>query len=144
MRYRRVGYRYTMVIHTEQPRPLGAGYAVLLPRPDAYRIRLAQPHWRPATDVYETEREIVVTLELAGLDQDRVEILLFEDALVVEGERRLPPAQERGVYHSAEIRQGRFRVEVVLPASVDGEGMAWRYDDGLLRVTLPKLTEAPR
>ena len=44
-------------------------------------------------------------------------MLLFEDALIVDGERRLPPAQAAGVFHAAEIHQGQFHLEIRLPAS---------------------------
>ena len=81
---------------------------------------------------------IEIVVDLAGVDEDDFEVQLFEDALVVEGRRRLPTCQEGAVYQAAGIRQGPFRVELPLPAPVDPERVDARYDRGLLRITLPK------
>jgi HSP20 family protein len=134
MRYRRMGYRYAMVL-ASQPRPLGDQWRV-----GRVNVVVAQTAWRPATDVYETPDTVAVTLELAGVDQDEVEIVLFVDAVVVQGQRKIPPVSAGGVYHSAEIRQGSFRAEVMLPAAVDGQRAEARFDQGLLRITLPKVS----
>lgn len=126
MRYRHVKYRYAVVAQTTVRLPFR------LPG-----IALAHWHWRPEADVYETATAITVTVELAGINDEDVEVTLFEDALVVEGERRLP-CDEDGVYHAASIRQGPFRLEVALPARVDEGSVEARMERGLLRVRLPK------
>ena len=51
---------------------------------------MAHSHWRPDADVVETVGSITVTVELAGVDEEDVAVLLFEDALVIEGRRELP------------------------------------------------------
>ena len=99
MRYRRLSYRYTVVMATSRSRPL----ADVWPR-QAASVGLAQP-WRPPTNIVETTSEIVVTVELAGVDHEQLDVLLFEDALIVDGERRLPPAQ--GPASSTLPRSGR-------------------------------------
>ena len=80
----------------------------------------------------------VVTVELAGVEPDDLDVVLYEDVLVVEGQRQLPPADTVGVYHAAEIRQGPYRLELPLPAPIDPEGVDARYEQGLLRVALPR------
>ena len=65
------------------------------------------------------------------------DVVLFEDALIVEGRRRLP-ADPGVVYHVAEIRQGPFRLELGLPGSIDQERVDALYDQGLLRITFLK------
>jgi HSP20 family molecular chaperone IbpA len=57
---------------------------------------------------------------------------------MVEGQRRLPQADEMGVYHVAEIRQGPFRLELALPARIDAERVDARSERGLLVITLMK------
>jgi HSP20 family protein len=78
------------------------------------------------------------------VDAEKVEVLLYEDAVVVTGERPLSPCAPEGVYHAAEIRHGPFRREVRLPCAVDAEAVAARYERGLLQITLPKLTDHGR
>jgi HSP20 family protein len=133
MRYRRLGYRYAMVLTASQPRQLAQDW-----RAGRLSVLIAQPRWRPPADVYETAANVYVTVELAGVDPDELDVVLYEDAVVVEGQRRLPCVDARGVYHVAEIRQGQFRLELPLPASVDLEQVEARYEGGLLQMTLAR------
>ena len=135
MRYRRLSYPYTMVVASSQTWSLGD-----LWQSDRVRL-LLQPRWRPDADTYETASTVEIIVDLAGVDEDDFEVLLFEDALVVEGRRRLPSCQEGAVYHTAGIRQGPFQVELPLPAPVDPERGQVRCERGLLRITLPKRGE---
>jgi HSP20 family protein len=130
VRYRRIGYRYTMIVN----QPIGWGGSRQVRAGD---VVLSHPHWHPDMDVYETETALTVTVELAGVDVEQLEFVLFEDALVIEGCRNLPVTDE-GVYHAAGIRQGPFRVEVSLPVEIDWDGVEASYDRGLLRVHVPK------
>ena len=139
MRYRWLRYRYAVVLGSGP----GAAPGGLRPIDETWRTgraapALAQTCWSPPTDVYETGTAVVVTVELAGVDEDELDVLLYEDALVVEGQRRLPTPDGAGVYHAAAIRQGRFRVELGLPAAIDPERADARYERGLLQITLPK------
>jgi HSP20 family protein len=130
IRYRHLSYRYTMTAPTGLLRPFGAAGKL--------NVTVAETHWRPETDVYETAAAIVIVIELAGVDEDDVEVLLFEDVLVIKGDRRLPSCDGDGVYHAATIRQGPFRAEIALQAAVDPGGLDARCERGLLRITLPK------
>ena len=132
MRYRRLSYRYAMLVRPGQAWPSGE-----MSQSDRLRL-LVQPRWRPDADTYETAATVEIIVDLAGVDEDDFEVQLFEDAVVVEGRRRLPSCQEGAVYQAAGIRQGPFHVELLLPASVDPERVDARYDRGLLRITLPK------
>lgn len=136
MRYQHLRYRYARVILAAEPRPLSS----LWPGEPRW-VSLAQPRWRPPTDVYETPTAITIVAELAGVDPEELEILLFDDAVVVEGQRRLVPPEDDAIYHSAEINQGRFRLAVELPAPVDAGRVDSRYERGLLRITLAKAVE---
>ena len=136
MHYRRLSYRYTMVVRSGQTWPLGDIW-----QSDRLRL-LVQPRWRPDADTYETATTVEILVDLAGVEEDDLEVQLFEDVLVVEGRRQLPSCQEGAVYHAVGIRQGPFRVELPLPAPVDAERVEARYERGLLRITLPKRAEA--
>jgi HSP20 family molecular chaperone IbpA len=135
MRYRRLSYRYAMVVRSGQTWPFGDMW-------QSERLRLlAQARWRPDADTYETATTVEIIVDLAGVEEDDFEVQLFEDVLVVEGRRQFPSCDEGAVYHAAGIRQGPFQVEVPLPAPVDPERVEARYDRGLLRITLPKRAE---
>jgi HSP20 family protein len=135
MRYRRLSYRYAMVIRSGPSGPFDE-----LWQSDRVRL-LVETRWRPDADTYETAATFEVIVDLAGIDEEDFEVQLFEDALVVEGRRGLS-AEDAETYHSASIRQGPFRLEVPLPAPMDPERVEARYDRGLLRITLPKRSAA--
>ena len=116
MRYRRVSYRYALLVTGNQERAFGDPLAAVQPG-----VRFAETFWRPPADVCESATTIVVTVDLAGIDQDDLDVVLFEDALIVEGRRRLTGVEPGVVYHVAEIRQGPFRLELGLPGSIDQE-----------------------
>ena len=134
MRYRRLSYRYAVAMASGRPQLSGAGW-----QRQPAGISMGQPAWRPPTDIVETATEVLILVELAGVDHEQLDVLLFEDALIVEGERRLP-SPAAGVYHAAEIRQGRVRLEVPLPAAIDPDQVVARYERGLLELRLPKRT----
>jgi HSP20 family protein len=133
MRYRRLSYRYALGLVSDELRPLGE-----LWRTERIGVQLAQTSWRPAADVYETADELRVTVELAGVQPEELEVLLNESAVIIEGRRRLPPAEEDGVYHAAEIRRGPFRLVLTLPTPIDPDRAVANSDGGLLQMTFPK------
>jgi HSP20 family molecular chaperone IbpA len=131
MRYRRLSYRYAMVVGPVPSWPL----AELWP---TERVRLTRGRWRPDADAFETESTVEIIVELAGVDEDDFEVQLFEDVLVVAGARWLPRCEESAVYHAAQIHQGPFQLEFRLPAAIDHGNVEARYERGLLHITLPK------
>ena len=133
MRCRPQHSRYQVVVMAARPSLTGDPW-----HGDRVNGMLAQTCWRPATDVFETADAICVTVDLAGIDEDEVDVLLYENALVVDGQRRLAQPDGWGVYHAAEIRQGPFRLEIALPGCVDPERVTARYDRGLLQLSVCK------
>jgi HSP20 family protein len=98
--------------------------------------------WRPPADIQETPDTIVVKMELAGMRDEDIEVTLYEDALVVTGRREDDSDHDNTVYyHEAQIRYGPFRAEVLLPGPVRRDAVEARYENGFLRVVLPKVTE---
>jgi HSP20 family protein len=130
VRYRHVRHRYEVLLAT------GRGVAW---QTAELAVVFAPPRWRPNVDVWETGRAVTVTVELAGVDAEQVEILLYENALVVHGERPMASCEEDGVYHEVEIRRGPFRLELPLPMAVEPTRVEARHEQGLLRITLPKV-----
>ena len=105
-------------------------------------IPLAAPEWRPPADLYETPASLEVRVDLPGLPEDRLDVTLYDDVLVITGERPCPRALGQVVFHSMEIPYGPFRLEVPVPAVVDPDRIAAHYEGGFLQVTLPKRTDA--
>ena len=141
IRYRHVTYRYT----DGSQQQLERYYRQLLH--DALRqshqsILQRSATWRPLADIRESAEMLMVKIELAGMKEEEIDVTLYEDALVVSGERHEEPEGNENVYyHEAQIRYGPFRIEVLLLLPIDREGVKARYENGFLWVDLPKLPQ---
>jgi HSP20 family protein len=93
--------------------------------------------WRPPTDVYETDENVVVRVEVAGMKETDFSISLSDRVLIITGVRHDP--SPKVAYHQMEIRYGDFRTEVFLHWSVEQESIVATYSDGFLQVMLPKV-----
>ncbi len=134
MRYRTFTHRYWEIVRRTPGRLGGDPWSPVR--------SVSLPEWRPASDVCETAEGLVATIDLAGVPDDSIEILLYPDALVVAGRRRCTcPSDSR--FHVAEIRYGPFRWEMPIPAEVDRERVTAAMDRGFLRLQLPRRTEEP-
>jgi HSP20 family protein len=99
---------------------------------------MAPTRWQPAADVCETSSSIILTIELAGVREDELDIALYPDAVIVDGYRSLETFGPDVVYHMLQIRHGPFRLELPLPAIVDVDRPDVSFADGILRLLLPK------
>ena len=103
------------------------------------QIRFSPAGWEPAIDVYETEDEIVVIVELAGVKESDIEILVDRDRFTIRGERRKAVVTSvRRMYYQMEIMSGPFARSIALPVAVDTTESKAYYADGLVEVVLPK------
>jgi len=93
--------------------------------------------WSPPTDVYETDNEYVVRVEVAGMREADFEVMLEDGHLFINGMR--PDILERRAYHQMEIRFGKFSTATSIPGPVDLEKSEAEYKNGFLTVMLPKI-----
>jgi HSP20 family protein len=104
-----------------------------------YITRHTYRPFNPPTDVMELADKIVVLVEIAGIRTEELKITLMNQQLVVTGVRERPQ-YTTPAYHQVEIFFGEFRVDVALPWPVDSESVSANYDDGFLKVELPRKT----
>lgn len=112
--------------HVEVERLLGTGWIVCW---HTYA-------WRPPIDVYENDDGIVVRVEVAGMRSEDFSISLTGRTLVIAG-TRVDSAPKR-TYHQMEIHFGEFRAEVYLPWLVEPEDVEASYEEGFLKMCLPR------
>ncbi len=95
-------------------------------------------HWIPPVDLYETERELVLEVNLAGVTSDEVNVQFTGRAVQLTGSR--PDAAESGPksYHVMEIERGRFSRTIDLPVAVEPGSVRASYSDGLLIIHAAK------
>lgn len=93
--------------------------------------------WHPLTDVYDTSKEIIVKMELPGVDVKDLQVILEDRRLIVQGVRRDDALKEKLSYQRMEINYGPFRRVIALPLSVKIHGAAATYQSGFLEIRLP-------
>jgi len=101
-----------------------------------WQVQVRTGVWSPPTDVYETDNDYVVRVEIAGMKEDDFEIAVEGNFLMISGSR--PDVPERRAYQQMEIRFGKFETVVGLPGPVDLDESRADYEKGFLTVLLPK------
>lgn len=91
-----------------------------------------------AGDVYEDDQKLSVRLEIPGMEKADLEIEVRDDTLVVRGEKRFSRESEEGRYRVLQCAYGSFERVVPLPAPVLAEQAKAGYENGVLKIDLPK------
>ena len=97
--------------------------------------------WSPNTDVFESSDDVVVKVELAGVDKESIHVHLEDQAIIIDGVRRDPYGGESTAgyrFRQMEIEYGPFRRIVPVPYPVDGERAGAQISNGILKVRLPR------
>ena len=94
--------------------------------------------WKPLCDVYEGPEHFTVVVELAWVDEEKVEVTLHGRVLSIRGHRARfrPPDMDKT--YMLEINSGDFERVLELPTDIDADGTRAIYRKGLLEVVLPK------
>lgn len=139
LRYRSVTYRYMQGSQQELERRYHQLWHELVRQSQQQTLMHRPSQWRPPADIHETPNAITVKIELAGMREDDIDVTLYDDALVVSGERRDDHEHDDTIcYHEAQIRYGPFQIEIIMPIEIERTQVEATYDDGFLRVRLPK------
>jgi len=93
----------------------------------------------PEVDVYQTNKDVVVEIPLAGVKAEDVNISVEDDVLTVKGESKEEKEEKKRNYWRKEIRKGAFERSIPLPTKVKGEKAVAESRDGMLKITLPKV-----
>lgn len=91
-----------------------------------------------AGEVLDGEDKVVVRLETPGMSKDDFDLEIMGDYLVVRGEKRVTREETQGRWQITECAYGSFERAIPLPAPVDSEQARASYEQGVLRVELPK------
>lgn len=103
------------------------------------------PEFRfPKVDVVDREDEVVVKAEVPGVAREDLDVSVSDDSVTIKGVTSHEEKEEKGDYYRCEISRGSFSRTVALPATVDGARAKAEFRDGVLELTLPKVTKATR
>jgi HSP20 family molecular chaperone IbpA len=95
----------------------------------------------PRADIYETDDEIVVVADMPGVDENTVDITLENNVLTINGYVEMEQPEGLSLAY-AEYRVGDYQRAFSLSDQIDREGIEAAVKDGVLRLHLPKITEA--
>jgi len=98
--------------------------------------------WSPAVDIYETEAEIVVKTELPGIIKGDLQVQVEKNLLTISGNR--PQNNNEDVRNVLRLERpsGSFSRRFTLPGNIDQDRIRSEFNQGILRVFLPKREEA--
>jgi HSP20 family protein len=93
----------------------------------------------PATDVYAKDGDLIVRVELPGIDPgEDVSVQVDGGELVVRGERKQEEEVKEEAYYRMEASFGSFERRIPMPEGIDVNAIEAEYTDGVLTVTVPK------
>ena len=90
----------------------------------------------PAMNICLTEKNCIITCEIAGMNEDDFQVFIEGNDLRIAGERPEPAVPEKAIYHRYEIKHGSFGRNYWVP-SVDCRGEKAVYQNGFLKVVIP-------
>jgi len=96
----------------------------------------------PPVDVMENDNNIMVQVELPGVREEDVEVRIENNMLTISGERRLENEEQRDNFLRVERAYGRFYRSFTLPSNIDPENVSATFDNGILKITIPKREES--
>ena len=99
--------------------------------------------WAPNVDVCERAKEIIIFVEMPGVDRADVQLSWNEGVLIISGLKRQQPQRGIATYLCVERAYGPFRREIAINIPVDKTKAQAELKDGLMRIYLPKVTSKP-
>jgi HSP20 family protein len=98
-------------------------------------------NWAPAVDIYETGNELVLTAEVPGIEEKDIEIKIEDNTLTLKGERKFEKETKEENFHRIERSYGSFFRAFALPNSIDTDRIQAEYENGVLKIVMPKRQE---
>jgi HSP20 family protein len=92
----------------------------------------------PAADVYETEGEVVVELEVPGFEESEIDVEVTDRTLVVKGARKEEKEEKEKSFWMRERLESTFERRFALPPETDAKSVSAKFGKGVLEVHVPK------
>ena len=93
----------------------------------------------PRTDIADSQKEIVIKFDLAGVDKENIKLSISDDKiLTLQGEKKESKEEKSKEYVKKEIFYGSFQKAIQLPENIDESKLSTKFENGILTVTIPK------
>ncbi len=107
----------------------------------AYWQRPIEREWAPSIDVVERPEDVLVEVDLPGVDRKSLDVTVENGLLTIRAERKAA-AFEQGNCHCYERPRGTFYRAIQLTEEALSDKVEATYEDGVLRIVLAKRPEA--
>jgi HSP20 family protein len=97
--------------------------------------------FHPPMDIYETDEDLVVIMEVAGMKGEDIRVVFEKDLLSISGTRSEIPDGPKIRLHQMEIDYGRFERSLRIPFPLKVNEFKATYRQGFLVITVPKRKE---
>ena len=98
----------------------------------------------PSVDVKEDDRQIKITVELPGMDEEDIDVTLSGDSVTIRGEKNEETEDKGKGYYRSERRYGSFHRVIPLTSEIDEDKVEAKFKKGVLSLKLPRTEEAAR
>jgi len=105
------------------------------------REEMASGAWIPSVDIFEDKDRLVLEADLPGMNREDFDISVENNVITLRGERKFEKKVDGDNYHRVERSYGSFSRSFTLPQTVTADGATADFDNGILRVSLPKREE---
>ena len=97
--------------------------------------------WTPRIDAFDRGTELVIRLEVAGIDAEDIDITVEDHTLTISGSREDMSLSEGDRFHRREIFTGEFKRTLNLPDALDADEIKAKAENGILEITIPRRAE---
>ena len=110
--------------------------------PESPDEALTTTSFAPPVDIYEDEHNIILKIEVPGIDEKDIDVSVQNNTLTVRGERKIEKEEREENFRRVERQYGSFTRSFTLPSSVEPGQVSARCDKGVLKINLAKKAEA--
>ena len=110
--------------------------------PEGPEEALTTTSFAPPVDIYEDEHNVILKMEVPGIDEKDIDVRIENNNLTVRGERNFEKEEKEENFRRVERQYGSFTRSFTLPSSVETDNVQATYDKGVLEIRLAKKAEA--
>lgn len=94
--------------------------------------------WTPSVDIKSEDKQYVIFVDVPGVDPDKIEVFVEQNALIIKGERHTESEEEKEGYSRIERFTGSFYRRFTLPVDAEGDKIEAHTKNGVLEINIPK------
>ena len=100
-------------------------------------------NWQPLFDLYLVAEELIVTIEVPGVEVRDFSICIGKFYMTIEGIRKSPAMLHKNncIFHNLEIPYGRFHRRIDFPVPVELRRYKYKLENGIFTIRFPIIKE---